>query len=133
MTTRMEKEFELLRSYFRSAEWHEKEPTGWIKIPDFPIPIGIWNRERATICLEVPQGYPGAAPYGFYVEGGLRLSGNNAVPQSYTEPAETVFEGLWGKFSWATDNSWQPAEDLVAGSNLLNFVQSFKDRLSEGA
>lgn len=130
MTERIEKELALLRRYYPQAEWHEVGQNGWFKIPDFPIPE-VWNRAKATVCFAVPIGYPGEAPYAFYVEGGLRLRGTDTKPQSYEEPASTPFPGTWGKFSWQHDQSWRPTSDLVAGSNLSNFVRSFTDRLKE--
>jgi hypothetical protein len=133
MTERLEKELALLRHFYPQAEWHETGQNGWIKIPDFAIPPGIWNRDKATVCFEVPVGYPGTAPYAFYAEGGLRLKNSGAVPQSYTEPASTPFPGTWGKFSWQHAESWRPTADLMSGSNLTNFVQSFSERLKEGA
>jgi hypothetical protein len=133
MTPRIQKELELLRRYYPQAEWHESDQGGWVRIPDFSIPPGIWNKDKATVCFQVQAGYPGAAPYAFYVEGGLRLKGTDTRPGSYEEPSATLFPGTWGKLSWQHAESWMPTEDLVSGSNLTNFVQSFADRLREGS
>jgi E2/UBC family protein E len=133
MTDRIEKELELLRRYYPQAEWHESGQNGWIRIPNFSIPRGIWNRDQVTVCFQVPIGFPGTAPYAFYIEGGLRLKGTETKPGSYEEPSATPFEGTWGKLSWQHADTWRATEDLASGSNLTNFVQSFTDRLAEGA
>lgn len=131
MTERIKKEQELLCRHYPQAEWHPTGQNGWIKIPDFGIPADIWNTSKAAVCFEIPVGYPGQAPYAFYVEGCLRLKATGATPQNYQEPATTPFPGTWGKFSWAHDSSWRPTADLASGSNLMNFVFSFNDRLKE--
>lgn len=130
---RMTAELDLLREYFPQAEWYESGAGGWIKIPDYPLPSGIWNRERETICFEVPPGYPGQAPYAFCVTAGLRLRDSAGLPQNYQDGAATPFPGLWGRFSWAHDGTWRPTADLSSGSNLSNFVLTFTDRLKEAS
>lgn len=133
MTDRIKQELALLRRHFPQAEWHEAGANGWVLIPDFPIPGDVWDKDTAKICFEVPTVYPGQAPYAFYVEGGLHLKGKTGNPLSYNEPAETRFPGTWGKFSWQHEASWRPTTDLASGSNLTNFVLTFKDRLAEKA
>jgi hypothetical protein len=129
---RMTAELDLLRRYYPTAEWHPSGAGGWIRIPGYKFPP-TWSRDMDTICFEVPAGYPGQAPYAFYVTSGLRLKATGAVPQAYQEGASTPFGGSWGKFSWSHDNTWKPSADVSSGSNLANFVLSFADRLKEGA
>lgn len=131
MRDRIVKEFDLLKKYYPSAEIKDVGESAWFKITSFPIPDGIWNKNSATICFEAKISYPGTPPYSFYVEGGLR-SKEDTRPKDYEEPAVTPFSGTWGRFSWQHDSSWNPADDLVSGSNLLNFVRSFPDRLNQG-
>jgi hypothetical protein len=103
----------------------------WFRLPVYEIEPNHWSKTSAAICFEAPVGYPGNPPYGFYVEGGLRLAATRALPQNYTEPATTPFPGFWGKFSWGHDANWRPAADLVSGNNLLDFALTFADRLRE--
>lgn len=132
MTERIAKELELLRRFYPQAEWHEHGDLGWVKVPDFRIHAAHWSRDLVTVCFSVSlTGYPGAAPYAFYVEGGLRLKGTETRPQNYEEPAATPFPGTWGRFSWQQNGTWRPTGDLMSGSNLMNFVQSFQDRFKE--
>ena len=131
MEERIIKELELLRKKFSDLEYKEKGV--WIRIPNYKLPKGIWNRESTQICFQVPAGYPGNPPYGFFVETGLVLKETGEKPvNNYEEPVETPFLGSWGKFSWGHNNSWRATTDLRSGSNLLNFARSFKDRLREG-
>lgn len=129
---RMQAELDLLRRFFPAAEWHPLGAGGWVRIPDFKFPPSIWNRTSDTVCFEVPAGYPGQAPYGFYVTAGLQLQ-NGTSPQSYQDGSSTLFAGNWGKFSWAHDGTWRPTGDITTGSNLANFVLTFADRLREAS
>lgn len=132
MSERIKKELELLQRYYPQAEWHEHGESGWLRIQNFHIHAAHWSRDIVTVCFQVPlAGYPGAAPYAFYVEGGLRLKGTDTRPQSYEEPSATPFPGTWGRLSWQQDGTWRPTTDLTSGSNLANFVQSFQDRFKE--
>lgn len=128
---RITAELDLLRRYYPTAEWHPVGAGGWVRIPGYQFPPR-WNRETDAIWFEVPAGYPGQAPYGFYVTAGLRLKESGAVPQSYQEGASTPFPGSWGKFSWSHDNTWKASGDISSGSNLANFALTFADRLREG-
>jgi len=130
---RIAAELDLLRQFFPQAEWHEAGAGEWVKIPDYPLPPGIWNREHETVCFEVPPAYPGQAPYAFCVTAGLRLRHSTGLPQNYQEGAATPFPGSWGRFSWAHDGTWRPTADLSSGSNLSNFVLTFADRLKEAS
>jgi hypothetical protein len=130
MNERLEKELELLRRHYADLEYKDLDQILWIKIPSYPVPASIWNREKTTICFEVNiPAYPGNAPYGFYVESGIRLK-NEALPQNYSDSATTPFPGSWAKFSWSAEN-WQATSDLSSGSNLANFVATFADRFRE--
>jgi len=97
------------------------------------LPPAGWNKESTDIVLRIQPGYPGTAPYGFFVPAGLRIQG--ALANNYQEPVgEAVpFPGSWGMFSWqAHDGEWRPAASAGAGSNLLNFAVSVRIRLLEG-
>jgi hypothetical protein len=131
---RMRTEIDLLRRFYPDAEWHPSASAGgWVKIPAYSFPAPIWNRHNDTICFEVPAGYPGQAPYGFYVGAGLRLQESGAIPLAYQEGVATPFAGSWGKFSWSHDGTWKPTGDTSSGSNLANFVLTFADRLREAS
>lgn len=132
MRARIEQEYALLKKYYPDTIAHEQGESCWFRIPHFRISGDVWNKTHADVCFEAKVSYPGAAPYSFYVEGGLRAKVDaNARPKDYEEPSATPFQGTWGRFSWQHE-TWNPTEDLVSGSNLLNFARSFPDRLKEG-
>lgn len=130
MNERLEKELAVLRRYHPDLEHQEVGQILWVRIPDYSVPAGIWNRDKTSVCFEVNTAtYPGNAPYGFYVEYGMRLK-SGATPQNYTDSASTPFPGNWSKFSWSAEN-WRATSDLGSGSNLANFVATFAGRFKE--
>ena len=131
MDKRITEEIELLKKYYKNTSY--KEEGQWVAIKDYPLPAGFpWNRAITDICFQIPVPYPGSPPYGFYVPAGILYKGSR--PGSYTEPANSSppFQGTWGFFSWAKDNSWFATDSVSSGSNLLTFVWTFTDRFSEG-
>ncbi len=132
MKERIEKELALLRRFYPDLEY--REDGHWIRIPRYQVPGGTWNHDEVSVSFQIPApGYPGQAPYAFYVSPGLRLKETDQKPNNYEEPAAGVpFDRVWGKFSWTQEN-WRATGDVVSGSNLFNFVSSFRDRLNEGA
>jgi hypothetical protein len=131
MQERIAQELELLRRYYPSAEYIE---TGhWVRILGYPL-TGNWNRTETDAVFQIPVGYPGTPPYGFYVPSGLRV--NSGLPGSYAEPSggQPPFPGAWGMFSWSpSEGEWRPTANLSTGSNLANWVRGFADRFKEGA
>jgi len=131
MDERLEQELTLLRKYFEDTAIDDK--FRWIKIPNYNLPTGIgWNRETIDVCLEVKPGFPGASPYGIYVPSDLRFNG--LEPKDWQSSANNCpsFPGKWGMLSWTPVDPWLPGSDITTGSNLLNFVLSFKDRFLAG-
>jgi hypothetical protein len=130
MRDRIEQELDLLRR--RYAEVDHREDGDWVRIHPVPTAAG-WSKEVIPVAFQIPQGYPGTPPYGFYVPRGLNHQGGQ--PQSYQDLAGTQppFPGEWGMFSWAHDTGWRPTGDIIGGSNLLNWTLSFADRFREGA
>jgi hypothetical protein len=132
MTDRLAKEMAILKVVFPDVEFLE-EDSGWIRIPRYTVQHGGWKQTEVSVCFQIPSGYPGDAPYAFWVTPLLRLAGNDAAPtNNYQEPSSTPFPGTWGRFSWSHESSWKPGADPAAGSNFLSFALSFRDRFSEG-
>ena len=130
MQARIEQELDLLRRHFPKLEYVKEGH--WIKIPSYSMPPD-WNRPTADVVFQIPIGYPGTPPYGFYMEIGVLFKGQR--PNNYTEPAGTQppLDGKWGMFSWAPqDGEWRATADLSSGCNLLNWVLGFADRFREG-
>jgi hypothetical protein len=132
MTERLAKELALLRKIFPDIEFREKD-SGWFCIPRFQVLYGGWKQTEVAVCFQVPTGYPGDAPYAFWVSPPLRQASNDAPPvNNYQEPSPTPFPCIWGKFSWSHEAGWKPTNDPATGSNFLEFVLTFRERFREG-
>lgn len=127
---RIQDELNLLKKFKYKVQY--VEDGRWILIKEYSMSdFPSWNRDIIDICFQIPAVYPATNPYGFYVGAGISVNNNN--PASYTEPSKTKppFGEEWGFFSWSPADGWFPTDDLSTGSNLLNFVLTFKDRFNE--
>lgn len=130
MNNRIKEELDLLEKHFSKISYVEDGQ--WVLIEDYPVPGNLsWNRATTNICFQIPVEYPGKSPYGFYVPTGILCRGE--APGSYKDVADNQppFQGQWGFFSWQTEE-WRPAANSIAGSNLLNYVRTFRNRFLEG-
>lgn len=126
MIDRIMAELALIRSWYPGVEFREED--FWARVPEYALPAG-WGRDHAEIAFQIPQDVFGQHPYGFWVRPPLQLPGGGA-PSNTSGPVATGFGDGWQQFSWAPDR-WQPGADPRAGSNLLDFVRSFSQRLAE--
>lgn len=127
---RIDQELELLRSVFPNLDCSPDRR--FVRLPGYGVPAaGIWKSDRVTLALQFPAGYPGQKPYGFFVNPPLELLSGGTIA-NVTPSTEPPWPGPWLKFSWDPPE-WQPTEDVYSGSNMLNFVLTFADRLREGA
>lgn len=129
---RLEEELGLLRAAFHRVE---HVPDGqWVLVEPVLVPEG-WSLEEIPCSFRIPVGYPGTPPYGFYTPRSLQpVCGS--TPGSYQAEPNPLppFDGAWSMFSWAHAGAgWHAGPDVRTGSNLLNYVRSFGDRLREGA
>ena len=100
-------------------------------LPRYELPFGIWGSDEVAVCFKISLGYPGQKPYGFYISPRLQLKGGGGV-KNRTDSTEPPFAGEWAKFSWDMP-AWHATADLRTGSNLLNFVLTFRARFEQGA
>jgi hypothetical protein len=111
--------------------WPDLEHTAdsnWVILPNYKVPEG-WDKSEAKVAFQTPN-LPGEKPYAFWVEGGLLLP-ENKTPASYAYPDTSCpLPGQWGKFSWELD-PWAPGNKPGEGTGMVNFVQSFGNRLRE--
>lgn len=124
---RIEQELTLLQTVFPDLEW--RPDAFWVRIPAYPIPSGTWVESEVEVACRIPPTV-GEQPYAFFVRPGLTVVDGRQIT-NYTYPASTCFGDGWGQFSWAPE-VWAPHADITRGSNMLNFVRSFADRLREG-
>lgn len=104
----------------------------WILVPRYPFP-DKWSEPAASVALQMPPGYPGAPPYGFYVPAHVRFDGKTPTWQ-HPASNKPPFDGDWAFLSWAIDGQWTPpTTSAIGGCSLRNFVDSFAQRLKEGA
>lgn len=132
MTPRQAAEVELLRRRYPALILHEADGV-WIRLNTFKIP-GPWAQPEYDICFCLNPVYPDTKPYGFYAQPFPRGGPDNqSAPGSYQDNGDPKppFEGQWGKFSWDLPE-WRPSPDVQAGSNLVNWVESFRSRFNEG-
>lgn len=123
---RVAAEFDLIKKRFPDAELKN----GWILLPNYPLPAG-WGRSSAPVATRFPPGYPSANPYGMFVPSDLAFQGqppNNFIAQAGEQPP---FPGRWGVLSWQLE-SWTPSAIVSAGTNFLNWIESFVARFKEG-
>lgn len=128
MQERIDQELALLRQRYPNLEYR---PDGrWVRIPSYPLPAG-WNRTSTDVAFQIPVGYPGTPPYGICTPTGLLF---NELPPDNCVAADPQlpFGGSWCRFSWQPDGPWQPAVEITASSNLLNWVVGFADRFRQG-
>jgi hypothetical protein len=127
VTERIEQELILLRAVYPDLEW--RPDAFWARIPDYAVPPALWEPPEVEVAFRIPPTV-GEQPYAFWIRPGLRAIGGRQIT-NYTHPTSTCFGDGWGQFSWAPE-VWAPHVEITRGSNMLNFVRSFADRLREG-
>jgi len=124
MNERVEEEIGLLKEKFPRLRHGDKHQ--WVLIPEFPLPVGRYNKGYTDLLFNIPLGYPNTGPDDFFVEGDLKLMeggnplGFNVGSKSSSGPAQV--EANWGWFSWHPV-SWRPAATIQGGDNLLTFLR----------
>lgn len=129
MSERISKEIEMLQKFYE-VDFLDN----WILTRSYPLPKNMnWNFTKIDVCAQIPANYPAQAPYGIYVPSELRI-GNQTPASNYQEVANNKppFEGSWGLISWSIDGPWIPNQEIRKGANLLNFINSFKERFKMG-
>ena len=132
MKERIDKELALLRQHFPNLEY--RADGQWVRVPSYPLPEG-WTPSSPDVAFQIPIGFPGAPPYGFYVPSGIQFRGKQ--PLNYKDPSsvQPPFGGSWGLFSWSTvDGQWRATAepDPARGYTLVAWVKGFAVRFAEG-
>lgn len=128
MNDRIEQELALLRRRYPALEYRDEGR--WVRIPAYPLPPG-WTRSTTDVAFQIQVGYPGTPPYGICAREGLLFGGQAPDNCTRADPMPP-FGGIWVRFSWQPEGTWQPAAEITAGSNLLNWVIGFAERFREG-
>ena len=125
---RINAELALLRRHYDTVEYIETSDIHWFKVEGIRT-APDWSSDMTEVAFSVTQGYPGAAPYGFYVPAELMYAGH--PPDENSASYQPPFTGTWRFLSWTLEN-WRPTADLTTGSNLWGWVRSFVKRFEEG-
>src|SRR5438270_14051329 len=117
MSNRLAKELALLKTVFPGVEFHEVD-SGWFRIPRYAVQHGGWKETAVAVCFQVPGGYPGDAPYAFWVSPPLRQASNDAPPTTnHQAPRPTRPHGTAAKFSRPPEPRRQPVPAPPEGPN----------------
>ena len=122
--TSVQDQLDELKKIYSTVELH---PGGggkqWILIGDVTLPPG-WNQRTTSIVIELPVGYPMAAPDCFWADGALRLA-SGAMPQNTGMNANYGggVQRLW--FSYHP-SGWNPNID-----GLVRYVNVVRTRLQQ--
>lgn len=130
MEERIRQELDLLRSRYEEVEYRSEGR--WVRLWPVPTAPG-WTLNPLSAAFQIPTGYAGTPPYGFYVPSGLAFNGKPPRNSRASPPSPLPFEGQWMMLSWTHHQGWHPRSDVVTGSNLLNWALSFRDRFEGGA
>lgn len=127
----MQAEIELLQRRYPDLEVRDDL---WCRFARYRLPVGIWNVDQAELAFQIPPQLPGAQPYGFWVRPSLILGDGGSIG-NYTPNVSIPLGDGWGQFSWSPE-VWAPSgdvQDLIKGTNMVNFVEGFAFRLSEAS
>jgi len=99
----VEEQLRRLRETYSQAEIVER-PDGsiLINVRDLPLPRA-WNRERITVSLLLPPGYPTAKPNGFEADRDVALA-SGQKPPGYGEHA--IDGRMYAHFCWQPQPPW---------------------------
>lgn len=128
MEARINDELALLRRHFDAVEYIEASGIHWIRVASVRTAPN-WSSDTTMVVFSVTQGYPGTAPYGFYIPAELMYEDH--PPDELSAPNQPPFSGAWHFLSWNIEN-WRATADLTTGSNLWGWVRSFVKRFEEG-
>lgn len=74
MLQAVEEQLKKLKEFYPSAKVTERmDGSIFIEVPDLPMPSG-WDKQRITIYLNLPPGYPTAKPNGFETDADVCLA-----------------------------------------------------------
>lgn len=125
MNSVFDEHFVALRERYPNASF-ETRPDGsrLVRIPDYPLPQGGWNKAKTSVYFLALTSYPQAKPDCFWADQDLRLAGN-VMPLNASE--NNAHGGphnlLW--FSWHVA-TWNPNTD-----SLLTYLRVIDKRFKE--
>lgn len=105
----VEEQLRRLREAYPQAEVVER-PDGSILVTvgDLPLSPG-WNKERISIYLLLPPGYPTAKPNGFEADRDIALASGQKPSAGYGEHA--IDGRMYAHFCWQPQTPWENNPD----------------------
>ena len=97
-----------------------------VTIREFRLPAGL-EPERATLLLQLPPGFPDAAPDMFWFDPGVFLTGHRVIPG--TEATQTIIGQTWQRWSRHIREQWRPGIDNLA--TYLAYIRRCLDHATE--
>ena len=103
-------EIDSLRKEGYTIEVQEDGGSIGIIFKDYPLPKGVWNKEKTDLLIIAQITYPNAQLDMFWVTPGLLLA-NGQTPKS-GDVQEIHCVTSWQRFSWHPQK-WNPAHDNI--------------------
>lgn len=125
MTERVKAELTLLRRVHPGLEFLDEE--SWVRVASYSLPSG-WSAEAAALAFRIPPSVA-VQPYGFWTYPTITLA-DGRTPTNYSAAVEIPFGAGWGQFSWSPE-AWRPHTQIEKGDNMLHFLRSIRDRLTD--
>lgn len=106
--TLLERQLKRLKDTFPSAVIEQRpDGSGLLTVGDLPMPPG-WDRDRISISMILPVGYPTAKPSGFETAADLKLA-DGRVPSAGR--GEHIIDGRpFAHFCWQPSQPWENDE-----------------------
>ena len=114
-------ELEQLRSEGYVIEVLEEKSVFCIVFKDYPLPQGVWNREKTDLLIRVQPVYPNGKLDMFWVNPEILLKNGNKPKAG--DVIENYCGKQWQRFSWHVQK-WNPAIDSI-----LTYLQVVNHRL----
>lgn len=114
---------EELKSQDYDIEVSESSSEICIVFKNYPLPIGIWNRDKSDLLVITNAAYPNSKMDMFWVTPGLTLKDGRPPEAGNTQ--ENHGGKDWQRFSWHP-GPWDPARD-----NLVTYLEVVNHRLHQ--
>lgn len=110
----IEEQFERVKQDFPDATIRQHGEGHWVEVDSLPLPDG-WKPSESRIAIEIPPGFSGTKPEGFWLEPGLGAPPGFPVPPT---GGETRYDRIWVKVCYQPQ-AWDPTRE-----NLWRYVKA---------
>jgi hypothetical protein len=124
---RLKLEVFCLAQKYRDVNWDETEGR-WVQILNFPLPPGL-GKSSISVLIIIPDLYPQHPPIWVYIDKGLGIGSHYFEEKSRNNPYSHL--GWAGYCIEVKDGKWVPTPTIWGGSNLLSYLVTFRNELTE--